>query len=408
MARSKTKKVVDGVTINNVNVDELVQNGFSLLKDSTWASVDDRIPTMIPQLDAQLKGGFPMGRVFSVASPAGVGKSNLAVQLTKVATQIGLPVIWMDVEATTEPEHLLEMGVDTSKVLVKQPDKKHPENMSVEEVGQSIEDVINYFKSQDKPALIIWDSVGQTPAKTELENGYDSKQPGLQAKAITLALKKLSNLITSSSSALFAINQVRDDVGGQSFVKTYNYPGGKEFMHVLSVFFQLSKGSVVERDKQYFAHKVRFTLKKSKVSTPFTKSEAYLFGAQGFNDLMNSVFDAVDLGIIKEVSHGSAGKSYAIPNEDGEIVEFPKWEFLDGLAEEPEEYIELIKPIFQKIIKHYFPVEYPPLKNKTIDVTTAPLLEGIEKMYETTEDTDKVESTPDSEDSAEGDSEEKE
>ncbi|MDT9683417.1 ATPase domain-containing protein [Streptomyces sp. TRM76323] len=405
MARSKTKKAVDGVSINDVNVDELIQNGFSLLKDSTWASVDDRIPTMIPQLDAQLKGGFPMGRVFSVASPAGVGKSNLAVQITKVATQIGLPVVWMDVEATTEPEHLLEMGVDTSKVLVKQPDKDHPENMSVEEVAQSIEDVINYFKKQNKPALIIWDSVGQTPAKTELDGSYESKQPGLQAKAITLAMKKLSNLITSSSSALFAINQVRDDVGGQSFVKTYNYPGGKEFMHVLSVFFQLGKGTSIERDKQYFAHKVKFTLKKSKVSTPFTKSEAFLFGAQGFNDLMNTVFDAVDLNIIKEVSHGSAGKSYAIPDENGEIVEFPKWEFLDGLAEEPEEYIDIMRPIFQKVLKSYFPIEYPPLKNKTIDVTTAPLLQGIEKLYE---DTDALAESVESDDSKGATEEEKE
>lgn len=386
MVRAKNTNSDKGLTTlqgQSVDLNELGKEGFTLLKDSTYGTVDDKLPTMLPELDATLDGGFPLGRILSVAAPAGVGKSNLGIQLTKVATDMGMIVVWLDVEGTSDKGRLEEMGVDTSKVLAKQPDPHNPANMTVEAVAESIEQVVHMFDDKNIPVLIIWDSVGQTPAASEIEGDYDNKQPGQQAKAITMALRKLTPILNGSKATLFAINQIRDQVGGMSFVKTYEFPGGKAFMHSLSTFYQLGKSGDLKQGQDYMGHKVKFTLKKSKTSKPFTKAEQLLYGGYGFNTEVNALWKAIELGIIKEKSGGSRGKLIQLADpETGEVKEFPKFDLLNGVAEEPEEYIDLVRPVFQAVLKEYFPKDFPPLHNKTVPAGVLPLLDGMEEYYE--------------------------
>lgn len=390
MARSDNKKTTKtGGTM--LDLKELEKAGFTMLENSTYATVDNRIPTGLVPLDVTMGGGIPMGRIIEIAAPNGVGKSNLAVQITKMAISMDVVVVFIDVEGTADKEHLQEMGIDISKVYVKQNDPEDPAAMSVEAVGEAMESAIELFSKYSKPVVFIWDSVGATPGKKTLEADFDNEQPGIQAKAITKVMQKIAPRITGSKSTLIAINQVRDDIGGMSFVKTYNTPGGKALEHAFSLRYMLGKAGDVKKGTDYMGHKVKFTNKKSKVSKPFQKAEQFLYGGMGLNELVNAVYTGEQLGFVKVPTAG--GKKIEIPNEEtGEIEKIPYFNFLDAIAtpEGAEEYMYFLKPLYQKIIKHYFPEEYPALNNTEIDITLNPLFAGLEDLYnpEVTEQAD--------------------
>lgn len=388
MARSKKLQAVsDDTKTENIggtklDLKELEKAGFTMLENSTYATVDNRIPSGLVPFDLTMNGGLPMGRVTEIAAPNGVGKSNLAVQYTKMAISMGIPVTFIDVEGTADKEHLAEMGIDITKVFVKQVDAKNPAAMSVEAVGEAIEGAIDLFAKHNLPTLIIWDSVGATPGKKTLDADFDSEQPGIQAKAVTRVMQKVTPKITGSKSALLIINQVRDSIGGMSFVKTYDTPGGKMLEHSYSLRYMLGKAGDVKSGQEYMGHKVKFTNKKSKVSKPFQKAVQFLYGGMGFNEMVNIIFTGEELGLVKAPTAG--GRKVEVPNEEtGEIEKFPYFEFLDYIStpEGAEEYMYFLRPTFHKIIKELFPKEFPPLNNTEIDVTLNPLYQGLEELY---------------------------
>lgn len=387
MARSKKLTPVKDTEEKNIggtsiDLKELEKAGFTMLENSTYASVENRIPTGLVPLDLTMGGGIPMGRVIEVAAPNGVGKSNLAVQITKMAISMDVKVVVIDVEGTMDSQHLNEMGVDIAKVFVKQNDPKDPAALSVEAVGEAMESAIELFSKYNEPVVFIWDSVGATPGKKTLETDFDNEQPGIQAKAITRVIQKIAPRITGSKSTLIAINQVRDDVMGSSFVKTYNTPGGKALEHSYSLRYMLGKAGDVKRSGEYVGHKVKFTNKKSKVSKPFQKAEQFLYGGMGLNEMVNIIYTGEQLGFIKVPTAG--GRKVEVPNEEtGEVEKLPYFDFLDVIAtpDGAEEYMYFLRPLFHRIIKNYFPESFPPLENTEIDITKNPLYQGIADMY---------------------------
>lgn len=387
MARSKKLTPVKDTEEKNIggtsiDLKELEKAGFTMLENSTYASVENRIPTGLVPLDLTMGGGIPMGRVIEIAAPNGVGKSNLAVQITKMAISMGVKVVVIDVEGTMDSQHLNEMGIDISKVFVKQNDPKDPAALSVEAVGEAMESAIELFSKYNEPVVFIWDSVGATPGKKTLEADFDNEQPGIQAKAVTKVMQKISPRITGSKSTLVAINQVRDDIGSMSFVKTYNTPGGKALEHSYSLRYMLGKAGDIKKGTEYMGHKVKFTNKKSKVSKPFQKAEQFLYGGMGLNEMVNIVYTGEQLGFVKVPTAG--GKKIEVPNEEtGEVEKFPYFDFLDEIStpEGAEEYMYFLKPLFHRIIKYYFPESFPPLENTNIDITKNPLYQGLADLY---------------------------
>lgn len=379
MARSsKTKTNTDTM----LDLKELNKLGFSLAKDSTWASVDDRIPTGLPEVDAQIQGGMPMGRVIELFSQPAAGKSTLAMQLTRMATQIGVQVVWMDIEATADNDRLEQLGVDISKVIIWQPKEGDPTATAIEYVASAAEGIINYFHSMNMPVMVVWDSIGASSSLSTLKGDYDDQQPGREAKAITRAMNKLQPLVTTTKSLMVVINQVREKMGAMAFGPTVDTPGGKALKHAASVRFQLGKKKAFKRRGEDFGHQVDLKLVKSKVSVPNSHSEAILYGGYGLNEVVNTIIKAIELGIIKDKSAGSKGKVVLIPNQDGETVEYPYFDLLDAMGEDPEAYYDMVRPIFHKVMLHYFPNSFPGFENKTLDLKALPLYKGLQEEYD--------------------------
>ena len=389
------KEEAEDLNIGGTKLDlkDLEKAGFTLLKDSTYAEVKDSLPTGLPALDLTMNGGIPFGRVTQLFAENAVGKSTMAIQLIRQAIAMDVWVVLIDVEGTAQGSKMERMGVDTSKVLIKEASKKDPEGLSIESIGETIESAIELLAKHDEPVLFIWDSVGASISRKTMEDDFDSERPGVQAKAITKVIQKVAPQFTTSNSALLILNQVRSNIQtgfGGGYGPTVSFPGGKNLEHALSLNYQMVNAGQVTRSvsvdgkqtRVLMGNKVKFKNKKSKVSPRNQEATQFLYGDLGFNEMVNVIFTAEELKMVKVTSAG--GKKIKVPNKDtGEVELFPYWEFLDYIATEEgaEEYMYFLKPLFQDIVKRYFPEEFPPLNNVHINISNSPLYEGIEDIY---------------------------
>ena len=399
------KEEAEDLNIGGTKLDlkDLEKAGFTLLKDSTYAEVKDSLPTGLPALDLTMNGGIPFGRVTQLFAENAVGKSTMAIQLIRQAIAMDVWVVLIDVEGTAQGSKMERMGVDTSKVLIKEASKKDPEGLSIESIGETIESAIELLAQHDEPVLFIWDSVGASISRKTMEDDFDSERPGVQAKAITKVIQKVAPQFTTSNSALLILNQVRSNIQtgfGGGYGPTVSFPGGKNLEHALSLNYQMVNAGQVTRSvsvdgkqtRVLMGNKVKFKNKKSKVSPRNQEATQFLYGDLGFNEMVNVIFTAEELKMVKVTSAG--GKKIKVPNKDtGEVELFPYWEFLDYIATEEgaEEYMYFLKPLFQDIVKHYFPEEFPPLNNVHINISNSPLYDGLEDIYkeESVEETTK-------------------
>lgn len=380
----KEEKELD-VGGTSIDMSELAKAGFVMLEDSTYGNVDNIIPTGLPEFDLTMGGGIPLSRVTQVYGKNASGKSMLAIQILKMALSMGVVVVYLDSEGTFSKDNLSNMGIDPRKVLVPEVSKKNPEGLTIEAMGESIEATLDIFDKYNKPVLFVLDSVGASLSRKEMSLDLDSEQPGIQAKAITKMIKKVAPQITLSGGGLFLLNQIRDAIGNAGpFAPKTNVPGGKALEHSLSVNTQIARLKQVKQGENAVGHVAKFSNKKSKVSSPFQNAEQFLFNAQGFNELVNAIYTGEKLNMVKVRSAGSKGKVIEVPNkETGEVEALPYWDFLEEIAtpEGADEYMYFLKPIFQKIVKHYFPADYPPLHNTKVDIRKNPLYEGLDELY---------------------------
>ena len=150
--------------------------GLNLMTDDSLSHVDDIIPTMMPSLDYILGGGIPLGRVTELYGLNQSGKSVLAVHLTKMAKLFDTTVIWIDVEGTSSPDNLAQLGVDPSGIFVVAPEDG--EVLTIEYVTQKVKMICDTFGKADVPVLVIWDSLASTAAEQQLKDGFNLNQMG--------------------------------------------------------------------------------------------------------------------------------------------------------------------------------------------------------------------------------------
>lgn len=364
-------------------------SNFTVLENATWGRVKDYIPLGLPALDIQFLGGMPLGRFTEIYSPENVGKSTLAVQLTKMCIDLGVIPVWIDIEGTTDRNTMADKGVDSSKVLVRQPTEKEQEKgenvMSIEGVGESIMNVIAMMteKAPDIPIAIIWDSIGQTSSEVELENDdFGSQQMGLSSKAITKLIRKVAPTLTGKNVLFLGLNQARDKIGGMGFGAQIESTGGRALRHFASVRLELKKGKplqVTEGGKKvYKGHVVRSKAVKSKISTPNSLGEPFLYGKHGLNLEVNAIYEGANLGILTGGSSDSNVKLKYV-TDAGEIVEMKRLDFYDWSMQE-ENFI-IVREIFLKVLLSYFPEWFPPLDNETIDIEKSKWYKGLRDLY---------------------------
>ena len=195
MTSSRTKGDVQDFTSNlirSLNKEHGSKIAYNLSVDESPTEIKRWISTGSRQLDYiianRANGGIPEGRIIEIFGPPSIGKSHIAIQIARSAQQMGGIVVYIYTENATSIENLRRLGIDVAKRFV------FVETACTEEVFTIAENTIKKSKaiSVDVPILILWDSVAASTPKAELLGDYDKESIGLQARAISKGMRKIT------------------------------------------------------------------------------------------------------------------------------------------------------------------------------------------------------------------------
>lgn len=267
-----TKKDTDNFTddlIKSLNKEHGSKIAYNLAYDDSPTHVKRWISTGSKLLDYIVanrpSGGLPEGRIVEIFGPPSIGKSHIAIQIAKSTQDLGGIVVYIDTENATSVENLSLLGVDISKRFV------YVDTHCTEEVLAIAESTIMRAKAMDKdvPITIIWDSVAATSPKAELVGDYDKESIGLQARAISKGMRKITGVIANQNVLMICLNQIRTKIGVM-FGDPTTTPGGKAIPFHSSVRIKLGAGQpITNKDKEVIGINVSAKTIKNKVSPPF-------------------------------------------------------------------------------------------------------------------------------------------
>jgi recombination protein RecA len=199
--------------IKSLNKSHGTRVAYNLALDESPTHVKRWISTGSRQLDYIISnrrnGGLPEGRIVEVFGPPSIGKSHIAIQIARSTQRMGGIVVYIDTENATSVENLGLLGVDVKKRFV------YVDTHCTEEVLSIAEETILKAKAMNKdvPVTIIWDSVAASSPKAELTGDYDKDSIGLQARAISKGMRKITGVIANQNVLLICLNQIRTKIG---------------------------------------------------------------------------------------------------------------------------------------------------------------------------------------------------
>jgi len=348
--------------IKSLNKDHGSRIAYNLSVDESPTHVKAWVSTGIRQLDyivANRKGGgLPCGRIVEIFGPPSIGKSHIAYQIARSTQTMGGIVVYIDTENGTSVENLGLLGIDVSKRFV------FIETACTEEVFEVAESTIMKARglNKDVPITIIWDSVAASSPKAELVGDYDKDSIGLQARAISKGMRKITQVIGNTNTLFIALNQTRTKIGVMYGDPTTT-PGGMALPFHSSTRIKLGAGSPIKNKAgDVVGINVWAKTIKNKVAPPFRTCHFEIhFGVgvkehEQITDLLRSSPDVSADGKSYSVEGAGAWKTLTVSDEkSGEVLLEKKFtkSGMEELLRDPK-YLPYIQTMLQHILVKKF------------------------------------------------------
>jgi recombination protein RecA len=330
--------------IRSLNKDSGSRVAYNLSQDTSpthvkrWISTGSRLLDYI--CSNRRGGGLPEGRVIEIFGPPSIGKSHIATQIARTTQLMGGIVVYIDTENATSVENLQMLGVDVARRFV------YVDTHCTEEVLSIAEATIMKAKAMDKdvPITIVWDSVAASSPKAELLGDYDKESIGLQARAISKGMRKITGVIANQNVLFVILNQTRMKIGVM-FGDPTTTPGGKAIPFHASTRIKLGAGQPIKSGDDVIGINVSAKTIKNKVAPPFRTVNFEIHFGVGIKE-HEQIFDVLRKfgpGIVGEreveISGTGAWKKLTVADtKTGEVIiekKFRKNEF-EQLIKSPQ------------------------------------------------------------------------
>lgn len=234
-------------------------------------------------------GGVPRGRVTEIYGPESGGKTTLALAIVAQAQKAGGTAAFIDAEHALDPVYARALGVNTDELLVSQPDN-----------GEQALEIMELLVRSGAVDVVVVDSVAALTPRAEIEGDMGDSLPGLQARLMSQALRKLTAILSKTGTAAIFINQVREKIGVM-YGNPETTTGGRALKFYASVRLDVRKiGQPTKVGNDAVANTVKIKTVKNKVAAPFKEVELALVYGKGFDQLSDLVGLAADMDVVKK------------------------------------------------------------------------------------------------------------
>ena len=274
-------------------------------------------------------GGLPRGRVIEIYGPESSGKTTLTLQVIAEMQKLGGTCAFIDAEHALDVQYASKLGVNLEDLLISQPD-----------TGEQALEITDALVRSGSIDLIVIDSVAALTPKAEIEGDMGDSLPGLQARLMSQALRKLTATIKRANCMVIFINQIRMKIGVM-FGNPETTTGGNALKFYSSVRLDIRRIGAIKKGDEVIGNETRVKVVKNKVAPPFKQAEFDIMYGAG----ISREGEIIDLG----VQAGIVDKAGAWFSYSGTRIGQGKDNVREYLKEHPEMALEIENKVREKL-----------------------------------------------------------